>query len=264
MINKCICQECNFPEGCKYDNDACQQVWKWYYKKIYTKKNWSFWRLLEDKLYSNGNRFYALINGEYNQTKFNDFRMSGDTDFNFSKRKCEQFSKLIDNDKGLTVDIRRNYMKKLRQCNARYHTYENFSFMPITGHLQLKKRDCGGDRFDEFLYELSQYYKNGSNRDDTIFRRANWMGSKGQFNETGELKNYLDLFKGNEGIYDYCKEVYLIQDSEFIKKIIYCGEDHRRKKNNKIKMDAKDLDAYMNLAIEYWDMRKGIILQSII
>lgn len=256
-----ICQKCNFPEGCKYDNDACELVWSKYYTKIYKCTNWLFWNLLEDKLYLNGNRFYVLINGEYNQIQFNNFRISGDTDFNFSKRKCEQFSKLIETDKALTVDMRENFMEKLRQCNSRYHTYENFSFMPITGHLQLKKRDCGGDRFDEFLYELSQYYENGRNANDTIFRRANWMGSKGQFNESFELKNYLDLFI--DGIYDYCKEVYLIKDRKFIKRIVASGEAHKKNKNNKIKMDTNDLNIYMDLAIDYWDMRKKIIVNQL-
>lgn len=184
--------------------------------------------------------------------------MSGDTDFNFSKRKCEQFSKLIKDDKDLTEDIRENYMEKLRQCNARYHTYENFSFMPITGHLQLKKRDCGGDRFDEFLYELFQYYENGSRKNDTIFLRAKWVRSNKQFDETDELKKYLDLFE--EDIYVYCKEVYLIKDAKFVDRIIRSGEEHREKKGNKIKMDVKDLDAYMNLANDYWNIRKEGIL----
>lgn len=36
--NNYICQKCEFPERCKYDNDACERVWKEHYKKYIQKK----------------------------------------------------------------------------------------------------------------------------------------------------------------------------------------------------------------------------------
>lgn len=225
----------------EYDPDASQETWNECYKKIYTSSKWGFWGMFN---YDNLKRycgkvcrFYApiIINKKYPQfNKYTKFEMSGDTDFNFGKSKgntpkYEAFEKLLRRD--YQGEKLTDHLKKLDQCFDRYHKFENFSFMPITGSLQLIKGACQYDRLDMFVYKLSIYYET-----DTL---------NPKYRNREALETYLNLF---DGIYDYCEKIYMINSKEFVNEIIAQGKEL-------IDSGARVV-RYMELAEKFWDNKK--------
>ena len=58
-------------------------------------------------------------------------------------------------------------------------------------------------------------------------------------------------FSNFKDVYDYCESVYLIHDKKFVDKLL----EHSRKPLN-----SKDnIISYMNLALEYWDMKTKVL-----
>ncbi|MDI9215607.1 hypothetical protein [Clostridium tertium] len=226
----------------EYDPDASLDTWENCYKKIYKDVNWDFWgKLNYENLKRTSNtfpRFYApiIINEQYKQfNKFPNFKMSGDTDFNFGKfkgrkQKYEKFEKLLRRD--YQKDELNYYLGMLERCYDRYHNIENFSFMPITGGLQLIKGAYEYDRPDVYVYELSKYYETGTLR-NSVHRNKE------------ALDAYLNLF---DDIYDYCAKIYMIKNHEFVDKIIDQGKDS---------IDSGEkVVRYMELAEEFWNNKR--------
>lgn len=233
------------PAEIEYDPDASLDTWDNCYKKIYKIDDWDFWGKFDyNNLKSTNNkfpRFYSsiIINGKYKQfNKYPKFKMSGDTDFNFgkfkgSKLKYEKFEELLKRDyKGEELN---KYLDMLEQCYNSYHNKENFSFMPITGGLQLIKGNYEYDRPDVMIYKLSEYYKQGILSVLTNSRYSNKEA----------LETYLNLFND---IYDYCSKIYLIKDHKFVDKIIEQGKQS---------IDSgRKVVRYMELAEEFWGNKK--------
>jgi len=228
----------------EYDPDASQETWNECYKKIYKANNWDFWSVFNyDNLkidYGKVCRFYApiIINNKYPQfNKYPKFKMSGETDFNFGKfkgnrQKYEEFEKLLRRD--YQGEKLTDYLNKLKECFNRYHKFENFSFMPMTGGLQLVKGACKYDRLDMFVYKLSRYYAT-EGKDKFILSRASDCNKEA-------LETYLNLF---DGIYDYCEKIYMINSKEFVNEIIEQGKES-------IDSGARVV-RYMKLAEKFWD-----------
>ena len=226
----------------KYDPDASQETWNECYKKIYKANNWDFWSVFNyenlKRTYNKVRRFYApiIINKKYPQfNKYPKFKISGETDFNFGKskgnrQKYEEFEKLLRRD--YQGDELKDHLKKLDECFNRYQKLENFSFMPITGSLQLIKGACQYDRLDVIVYKLSIYYETG------ILTHTKYRNREA-------LETYLNLF---DGIYDYCEIIYMINSKEFVNKIIAQGKES---------IDSGErVVRYMKLAEEFWDNKK--------
>lgn len=228
----------------KYDPDASQETWNECYKKTYTSSKWDFWGKLNfNTLKKKGIRYYSpiIISKKYPQfNQYPKFKMSGDTDFNFGKSKgnrpkYEAFEKLLRRD--YQGEKLTDHLKKLDQCFNRYHNFENFSFMPMTGGLQQVKGACKYDRLDMFVYKLSKYYAT-EGKDKFILSRASDRNREA-------LETYLDLF---EGIHDYCEKIYMINSKEFVNKIIEQGKES---------IDSGErVVRYMKLAEEFWDNKK--------
>lgn len=228
-----------------YDYDASPEAWG-EYKKIYTPSRWAFWgKFNYGNLKRKGIRIYAQVEINDLYTQFNQypkFKMSGDTDFNFgkdkkAKKKYEQFETLLRRDyQGNELDV---YLDELKRCYARYHKPENFSFMPMTGGLQLVKGACQYDRLDMFVYRLSEYYITKGN-DKSVLNRA-------RPNNREALETYLKLFYC---IYDYCAKIYMIYDKEFVDKIISQGKEPIDSGSSVVR--------YMKLAEEFWDYKKAL------
>ncbi|WP_346896941.1 hypothetical protein [Clostridium sp. UBA7503] len=227
----------------EYDYDASPEAWE-EYKEIYTTSRWGFWEKFDhDNLKKQGIRIYApiKINEKYAQfNRYPKFKMSGDTDFNFGKdkksqKKYEQFKEL------LLRDYKRDefnvYLDELDQCYNRYHKLENFSFMPMTGGLQLVKGACQYDRLDMFVYRLSTYYET-KGKDKFILSRARTCNREA-------LETYLKLF---DSIYDYCSKIYMINSKDFVDKITAQGEE--------LIDSGVSVVRYMNLAQEFWDNKE--------
>ncbi len=109
--------------------------------------------------------------------------------------------------------------------------------MPISGGLTIKcrngKEEKSLGRPDILIAELERYY----NADDAhIFSR-----------NRESLEWYLSLFQ-KEGIEGYCRKIYLIDDSEMLSRFI--------KSANEPVCDSESAREYMNLALDYWKMKK--------
>ncbi|HIG0361888.1 TPA: hypothetical protein ACX96Z_003537 [Clostridium sporogenes] len=161
--------------------------------------------------------------------------MSGDTDFNFGSaknrnQKYEKFKGLLERD--YHINDSKGYLDKLKECNNKNYELENFSFMPMTGSLQLIKQNCDNDRFDVFIYTLKKYYETGIL--DHVRKR-----------NKEALETYLKLF---DDIYDYCSKIYMINSKEFVNKIILQG---KKPMNCGVRVVE-----YMNIAEEFWNIKK--------
>ena len=230
----------------EYDYDASPEAWD-KYKEIYTSSRWAFWGKFDyNNLKKQGIRIYAPIKINEKYVQFNQypkFKMSGDTDFNFgkdkkSKKKYEQFKELLRRD--YERDELNAYLDELDKCYDTYHKVENFSFMPMTGGLQLVKGSCQYDRLDMFVYRLSRYYET-EGKDKFVLSRARTSNRKA-------LDKYLKLF---DSIYDYCAKIYMINNKELVKKIIAQGEES---------IDSgASVVRYMKLAEEFWNNKKQML-----
>lgn len=232
----------------EYDQDASEETWNKCYKEIYKSSIWDFWGKFNfnklKKTYTKVPRFYAqiIVNEEYPEfNKYSRFKISGDTDFNFGKnkkkgkQKYEGFKSLLEHD--YQGNERQVHLNKLDECYERRYNLENFSFMPMTGGLQLIKGAYEYDRPDVLVYKLSEYYKTYE-----IDKLSNV-----KYRNREALETYLKLF---DNIYDYCSKIYMInsKDKEFVDKIIEQGKEP-------INCGARVVE-YMDIAEKFWNIKK--------
>jgi len=169
--------------------------------------------------------------------------LSGETDFNFSKKKIvglgdsryKQYEKLI---KMKYHDDSSQYIGKLYKCSNKFHSQANISLMPKTGGLQLVKKGVGNDRLDVFIWSLNEYYEKGVT--SQIFSNCSCE------NRTF-LKSFLDLFKD---VYEYCEAVYHI-DKELSHDLCVSG--------SKMIDSAERVIQYMMLAERFWTQKEKYI-----
>ncbi len=187
----------------------------------------------DSKIDENGFNYYSVT-----------LRVAGETDFNFHGENYNKLSKILFNAYQRDKDILYENLEKLTDCKKMHHTLLNFSLMQSMGNMQgFKKNGIHNerlDRLDTFAYKLSEYYEL------EIDDRSNSDIIKNASNRNKEyLQEYLDDF---DGIYDYCKKVYFINDKAFVNEIIING----RKKI----VSAKDVVDYMDLAQEFWKRKE--------
>lgn len=168
--------------------------------------------------------------------------ISGETDFNFSRKKNfgwgksrEQFFKWYS--KQLEGQEKADYLEQVNRCVKNYHSQHNISIMPQNGALNLAKKMLGNDRLDVFIWALNEYYENG-----------NGLILNCSSNEyLPSLKLFLGLFSG---VNDYCRCMYQI-DEDLVQRLVVSG--------------TKPLDCvsrakeYMDLAEEFWAQRDKYI-----
>ncbi len=131
-----------------------------------------------------------------------------------------------------------------------HHTLVNFSLLQVMGNMQDFKSKglklcCNKnkydylDRLDTFIYNLNNYFEvDDKSKDDT-----NLLKNSSKCNASS-LKEYLSSFKD---INKYCKEVYFIDDKEFIKKLIESGKQPISSSERVVE--------YMDLALEFWKIK---------
>lgn len=241
---------------CKnFESDSCEEAWK-HYKEYYSetnfiRKNYDFDNLFlynsdsgkkgsyTNKLKSDDNRYYALIKGTNITVKDGieycppASRVGGECDFNFNENKCKLFRNIIgDNQTAL---------QQLSRCQKMHHTLLNFSVMQAMGNMQGFKARDRFDRLDTFLYELKRYFSGTS---------VNVL-SASTTNNKSDLIEYLGNFKN---IYEYCEEVYFINDKELVDEIIANGE-------KPIEV-CEDVIRYMDLAEKFWAAKELYFLKK--
>ncbi|MCF6515368.1 hypothetical protein GSH19_04265 [Lactobacillus sp. S2-2] len=225
-----------------FDPDSSPETWK-YFIDLNKHGEFSFLEKfdLESIDYKIQNNFNRLI-AKSNKFSIEGLEITGDTDFNFNDNKYPYFwKKLVEGDGTL------NDFKNLEFCIEMHHNLLNFSLMPRTGGLNSTKGVQFGDRFDKFIYQLSVYFTS-INKEETEIGKRNNKIVESNYNLRNE---FLDSF---DSIYDYCKQVYLIDDShkDFVKRLIESG------KTNTIS-NINDVRSYINLAMEYWKIKREYI-----
>lgn len=189
------------------------------------------------------NRLYALpvnppVRGHNKSYKMYDpvDRLSGDCFFNFNMKKVNK----LKNIQGID-------MEKLLYCVSMHHSIYNMVLLQTVGNIQnrkqkgLKKSDGSYeelDRGDVFIYLLHQFY---NNKKDEI------LGSASQINKPF-LKEYLT--ENFNDVYDYADKMFQISDKDFINKLI---------ENGGKALDSTSINYYLDLAKEFWEIRKAEI-----
>lgn len=224
-----------------FDPDSSPMTWE-FYKENYRLGKLTFLKQFDlENLILSGNSFKRL------QTKVLDhqsklggeFKLAGDTDFNFNKLKCCRFQKILIETSNCDEDFVR-----LKKCEEYHHKLVNFSLMPVTGGLNnFKGMRCERyDRLDTFIYDLDEYYSaEVSNRDKTR------VGKYRSNNVNSVYRNqFLNQF---DDVYDYCKQVYFIE-KEFVNRMINHGK--------KPIISRDDVVRYMDDALDYWHIKFNI------
>lgn len=203
------------------DADRKKVTWRHLYSHIYKSQIWIFWKYIDfNEKNLLGKNQAKIIKVDFANEKdckeieflknYSDiFTMSGDTDF--------------------TV-----------KDSSNMHTFKNFSLMPCTGGLNNAK---GQKRFTDFLKMLDQYFTD--KKIDPLFRSMGrkYKDEKKQEEMTERKRQCLiDYFELFDGIYDYCKKIYLIENTEFIDAMI---------------RDNIITEEYCKLMNKYWKIREA-------
>lgn len=244
------------PGDLKHDKDRCKYTWDTYFNKIYKEEEYWKKNCFKRIKVKNG---YGITDCKIN--------MTGDTLFNFKsindteeKKRNQKYELFEDKLKEkFSADEFEYYIGILRFCNRMNYSFYNFGFMPTNGDFQATKNN-EDDRLDRFLFILNDYYSCPAQEKENhpIFKHVthNPRGrkipgeSKEDRSKRGELFRkeiistmieYLDSF---ESVYNFCKVMFLIDDSELIKRMLDSGA-------NEIN-DGKDVVEYMKIAILFW------------
>lgn len=192
------------------DHDSTEIAWKFY-----------------------ASRYGARLDGNMFHYKDISFKVSGEVDFNFGRKKIKEFKYIIDND---TTAAGKGLAKTLLEICAQYnYSLLNFSVMPQTGNLQGTKSSIGNDRFDVFVWAIDLYYKHI----DLV------VNSHTTVQNASEL--ILTLDKIGSG-YNYCDIIYNIDDEKIIERLISSG-------GKRIDSTARVLE-YIALAVDVWNIRR--------
>lgn len=219
----------------------------------YRKKNGRHLYIKEMNLNGKKKRLYALKIGGITTISLDerdyynaDFRVSGETDFNFNDKKLKKFYEIIDKDSKYCVDDKNDLKELLLSASKLHHTLLNFSLMQTMGNLQGFKGKDALDRFDRFIYSLSEYY----NENSKIINK--FKDNSGDTNWS-YLKKYLDLFgDGKIGFNNYFSNVYFAgitnsDNIDIMEKLIESGKEPID--------SAERVNEYVKLANEFWDIR---------
>lgn len=253
----------------EYDKDSCPETWEMYKDKY--KNDFGEllnFNLLEDKGTGNPPRCYIRASGNF-ALLYPEFKMSGDTIFNFGSnasdnnrknRYYEKYKKLLESEYKDDKDVLQLHLNNLEECRKKYHDLDNFAFMPMTGGFQGIKGISCQENFAMFILEIKKYYEKKKNKKEDehffmTYRRGNGRGKISSANKEA-LKKFLNRFEtidennedtNNKALKAYFEKMYLVKYEDFEKKII----------DNSEKIDSGEkVVKYMDFAKAYWDARK--------
>lgn len=240
----------------EFDPDSSPKAWEMY-KKYYN----NFTTLNTPTL--NKKRLLSEVT-----VKNINFKVAGDCSFNFNTKKENSFK--------LIIEDKHDLLEQLAECCKMHHTLYNFDLMPVTGGLNnikgnLKYTDKNNtvkvhmqgrppingllDRLDTYIFFL-----------DHSMKRMEELKGCGNLKIIGEFFNnsiftismntenfsvLYEILENYSSIYSYCKTFYNLEDKKFIDKLIENG-----KKPIKTTEDVKN---YMELANEFWSIKKKLI-----
>ena len=137
-------------------------------------------------------------------------------------------------------------VKKIEELNLLIdyysHTILNYSILPVTGGLNNIKWRLGSDRIDTFIFVLDQYYKN-INRAIIL----NSGSSNGDVGTRKKLESFLSSFGSVEEFVSFIYRLDPDDSKKFIKDSLGSGSEPI--------LDIKGLCQYMELAVDFWELR---------
>ncbi len=215
-----------------YEPDSSEWTWRNFYNKTY--RTLDYWKNLGEEK-KKGRYKHAI----YTYRNTDKIQIGGDVIFNFKDSYSRAFRDKLGNQYN-----EKDYVRM-------HHSILNFSFMPVTGGLNLNKangRYC--DRLDRFIFYLDKFIqsKNSDNPLMCIRGRNRYT--------TKELQNYLENFNSIE---EYCQVFYLLdsQKTDLVDRLRKSGEEYV---NNGA--SAENCEQYLNLALEFWKYRYKIFKED--
>ena len=247
------------PDSSPLAYEFYQRIYEQTFGKIYDLSKPHFMvyenKLYYDRLQSTNNRLQALFketvpvdsDKDGNNAYRFQLRLAGETDFDFKfddnpyKDKAGKLIKIAGEDQKIKKKLEEHY-------SERHHTLVNFSLMFVPGDLQkIKSRGILSgkdkkyewlDRLDSFLYILDCYYRC---KDTSFFKEMSGANFE-------SLKEFLNEF---ENVENYCKIVYLLEDTNLIKALIQNGK--------KTLATKEDIEQYLELADRFWEEKASHI-----
>ncbi|OXC07184.1 hypothetical protein AYP76_08305 [Ligilactobacillus agilis] len=233
---------------------------------------WDYFKVFNDKIKNLNLKNKRLIweNEIINiDGKSETIDIAGDCSFNFNNNKMGSFEgiKLEDFQK-----------RKLEVCQKMHHNLLNFDLMPVTGgmnnlkgnlkygqenkilvHDLGRKPDNAHDRLDTFVtfIDYSLKKRNELKQNIPCIKEIGEFFSNSIFTTSLKGENFgvfYDFMDNYENVYTYCKEFYNIDSRSFIDRLVESGK--------KPIEDAKSLNDYMDLAIDYWILKGKTFLKK--
>jgi len=215
-----------------YEPDSSEWTWNNFYNKTY--RTLDYWKNLGKE----------RTKGKYKQATYiyknlGEIEIGGDVIFNFKKGHGKTFRELLANEYNEKVYARMHY------------SVLNFSFMPVTGGLNLNKANgqyC--DRLDRFIFHLDKLIQT-KNSDNPL------LGIRGTNKHTiPKLKDYLNDF---DSIEEYCQVYYLLDSkkTDLVERLKNSGEEYVN-----TGATAENCKQYLNLAFEFWAYRTKIFKED--
>ena len=200
--------------------------------------------------------------------------IAGDCSFNFNDNKMERFEE---------IKLEDFQKRKLAVCQKMHHNLLNFDLIPVTGGMNNLKgnlkydqenkilvHDLGKppqkkmhDRLDTFVTFIDYSLKKRNEIKQNIPYTKEIIKDTGKFLSnsifTTSLKGenfevLYDFMDNYENVYTYCKEFYNIDSKSFIDTLVESGKKPIK--------NAKSLNDYMDLAIDYWILKGETFLQK--
>lgn len=233
--------------------------------------------------------YFKVFSGEIKDLNLNSKRLiwksetidiAGDCSFNFNGTKMKSFKKMMESFEEIKLE---DLQKKLEVCQKMHHNLLNFDLIPVTGGMNNLKgnlkydkenkilvHDLGKppkqkmhDRLDTFVtfidYSLKKRNEIKQNIPYTkeIIKDTGKFLSNSIFTKSLKGENFevlYDFMDNYENVYTYCKKFYNIDSISFIDRLVESGK--------KPIEDAKSLNNYMDLAIDYWILKGETFLQK--
>lgn len=213
--------------------DVSNEAWK-IYSKVYCENI----EIMEGDFHTKRGRPFVKKTFKYNGKESKLLKFSGETDFNFSKKKVFGYGRSrYEHFKVLLANTSPEYERKLDECYNKFHSQENISILPQTGNLQFVKKGIGNDRLDTFIWCLNAFYQN----------QGNLMLNFCSADNITALNSYLHLFSN---ACEYCSVIYGI-NQELTLRLITSGKQE---------IDSpKRVIEYMNLANDFWEQKRNYI-----
>jgi len=257
-----------------FDPDSSPIAWE-HYEKYY---NYFSFTKLEESLEKDktGEIIYRLKSTvSVDEIKY---EIAGDCSFNFNEDKKKSFIDIINKDDKSEDEYKKKVKDKLEQVSKMHHTLMNFSLIPVTGGLnnlkgKLKIKDnrvmvhgAGKppkndqlDRLDTFIYFIDYSFKKIEEFNESQYVNLKTIGeffSNSIFTTSMKSENFsvlYDLLEKYEDVHEYCRNFYKIDNKEFVGKLIDNGKYQIK--------TAEDVEKYMNLAYEFWEIKKQSLIQ---